>query len=49
MVNIDNLATYDDIVNAKYAYKGCMQGIDGGIVYVYEDENGHIIYETDEV
>lgn len=46
---METSATYNDIVNAKYTYKGYVQGIDGGIIYVYEDENGHIIYETDEV
>ena len=39
----------EKILNAKYKYKGMVQGLDGGIIYLYEDEEGNTIYETDEI
>lgn len=39
----------DKILNAKYKYIGWKQGLDGGIIHLYEDEDGHIIYEDNEV
>ena len=39
----------EKILNAKYKYIGWMQGLDGGLIHKYQDEDGHIIYEEDEV
>lgn len=39
----------EDILDAKYKYIGSIQGLDGGIIHQYQDENGNIIYETDEI
>lgn len=39
----------DKILNAKYKYIGTRQGIDGGIIFLYEDEDGNIIWEDNEV
>lgn len=39
----------EDILDAKYKYIGMKQGIDGGIIYMYQDEQGNIIYEENEI
>ena len=39
----------EKILNAKYKYKGSVQGLDGGIIYLYEDEEGNIIWEDNEI
>lgn len=47
MVGIEDVI--EDILDAKYKYIGWKQSIDGGIIHMYQDEKGNIIYEENEV